>query len=261
VSEKRVRRERKETGEPPVSERSRRLAKVVGGIEGFRLWRDVEPPLVLRTRVTSLNRALRCGGVPGGMLGVLHGPSQGGKTLLLAELIHAAWASGGWGLFIDAECRATDLKWFNVVCGNLDEIAYYKPRTFEDCISKVEEFRAAFREAKKAGEVPETAFVVVGIDSINRLTPSTELEEFLKGKVEARGYPIRALMTSKWLDKLVPTLERDESFVFVQRESRKLDAMPGQKQYTVKGGIQAAANAAAKWIAERSYYYGTLGVK
>lgn len=231
MSEKRARRE------PPVSERTKALSKAVRGISGFQLWGEVEPPRIMRTRVTSLNRALRCGGIPGGMLGVLHGPSSGGKTLLLAELIYDAWASGGWGLFVDAECRGVDLKWFRVVCGHLDEVAYYKPVHYEDCIEKVEAFRRAFREAKEAGTVPEDAFVVIGVDSINRLSPSTELAEFLRGKVEARGYPLRAMMTSKWLDKLIPTLARDESVVFVQREGRRLDAQPGQKTYTVKGGV------------------------
>jgi RecA/RadA recombinase len=221
---------------PPVSERSRKMSKVLGGLSGFQLWSRVEAPRILRTRVTSLNRALRCGGIPGGMLGILHGPSQGGKTLLLAEILHAAWATGGWGLFVDAECRGVDLKWFGTICASLDEVAYLKPKTYEECIEKVEVFRRAFREAKEAGDVPPEAFVAIGVDSVNRLTPSTELEEFLKGRVEARGYPLRALMTSKWLDKLVPTLERDEVLAFVQREGKKLDAMPGQKQYTVKGG-------------------------
>lgn len=158
------------------------------------------------------------------------------NTLLLAEILHAAWATGGLGLFVDAECRAVDLKWFRAICGRLDEIAYFKPETYEKCIEKVEEFRRKFRTLKDAGDLPEGAFCVIGVDSINRLTPSTELEELLEGKVEARGYPLRAMLNSRWLDKLIPTLRRDEAFVFVQRESQKLDAQPGQKTYTVKGG-------------------------
>jgi RecA/RadA recombinase len=222
--------------DPPVSARSRKLSKAVRSIEGFQIWADLAPPLICPTRVTSLNRGMKCGGIPGGMLGVLHGPSQGGKTLLLAEILYDAWATGGWGLFVDAECRGVDLKWFAAICGDLSEVAYYKPRTYEECISKIEEFRGKFRKAKEAGDLPAGAFLAVGIDSVNRLTPSTELEELLKGTVAARGYPIRAMMTSRWLDKIIPTLERDEILVFIQRESQKLDAMPGQKQYTVKGG-------------------------
>lgn len=221
---------------PPISKRSQQLSKAVRSMEGFQLWSEIPPPMVCQTRITSLNRALKCGGIPGGMLGVVHGPSQGGKTLFVAEILYDAWATGGWGLFVDAECRAVDLKWFSTICGALDEVAYAKPRTYEDCIAKIEEFRAKFRKAKADGEIPESGFLAIGIDSVNRLTPSTELEELLKGKVEARGYPLRALLTSKWLDKIIPTLERDEILVFVQREGKRLDAMPGQKQYKVKGG-------------------------
>lgn len=221
---------------PPISERSKKLSKVVGSIDGFELWSEVKPPKICPTRITSFNRAIKCGGIPGGMLGVLHGPSSGGKTLLLAEFLYDAWVTGGWGLFVDAECRGVDLKWFSAICGNLSEVLYYKPRTYEDCIDRIEVFRKKFRDAKKNRDVPEGSFLAIGIDSVNRLTPGTELEEILKGKVEARGYPIRALLTSKWLDKIIPTLERDEILIFVQRESRKLDSMPGQRTYRVKGG-------------------------
>lgn len=71
---------------------------------------------------------------------------------------------------------------------------------------------------------------------MTRLAPSKELEELLKGEMKDRGFPLRALMTSRWLDRLIPTLERDEVVVFVTRESKNMDAMPGQKSYKVKGG-------------------------
>ena len=227
------------TVDPPMSDRSKRLSKLVRAIDGFQLWSSVEAPMVLRTGITSLNRATRVGGVVGGQLGVLHGPSQGGKSLLLAEIIRAAHATGGWGLFVDAECRATDLKWFHAICGALDEILYFKPQTFEKTIEKVEVFRRAFRIAKEKGEVPAGAVLCVGVDSISRLTPGDELAEFLKKspEVKARGYPLRALMISKWLDRLIPDLKRDEFVVFVQREGVNLDAAPGQRRYKVKGGV------------------------
>lgn len=221
---------------PKISARSKQMSKAIKSIDGFMLFEEVERPVIVPTRITSLNRALRCGGFPCQMLGVLHGPSQGGKTLLLAEIMHAAWAAGGWALFVDAESRAVDKKWYLCVIGNLGEVIYYRPKTFEDTIIKVEEFRAKFRAAKEAGEVHPDAPVVVGIDSINRLTPSNELKELLEGKAKERGYPIRALMTSKWLDKLIPDLGRDESIVFIQRESTNIGAQPGQKTWQVKGG-------------------------
>ena len=226
-----------------MSERSKKLSRAVSSIDGFQLWSTVEHPLVMRSRITSLNRAMKCGGIPGGMLGVLHGPSQGGKTLLLAELLYDAWRTGGWGLFADAECRAVDLRWFRAICGAIEEIAYFKPQTFELAISRIQEFRGKFRAAKKAKDVPENAFLVIGVDSINRLTPATELDEILEGKVAPRGYPLRALLTSKWLDKIIPTLERDEVVVFVQREGRKMDVKPGQKTWTLKGGSAIAYDA------------------
>lgn len=223
--------------DPPVSDRSAVLSKLTKSVSDFRLWSDVEAPMVLRTSITSLNRAMKIGGVCAGMLGVLHGPSQGGKTLLVSEILRAVETTGGLGLFVDAECRGVDLKWFEAICGNLPEILYYKPRTFEEFVKRVQEFRAAFRAAKDAGELPEGAMLGIGVDSLNRLAPKDELEELLKkGQIAGRKYPLRAMLIGAWLDGMIPTLERDEVIVGVLREGENLDAMPGQKKYKVKGG-------------------------
>lgn len=222
--------------DPPVSDRAAVLARLTRSVKDFQLWENVEAPMILRTRITSLNRAMRVGGVCAGMLGVLHGPSQGGKTLLVSEILRAVEATGGMGLFADAECRGVDLKWFNAVCGNLESIVYYKPRTFEEFVDRVQAFRRSFREAKNAGELPETAMLGVGVDSLNRLCPADELATLIKGKVEGRKYPLRAMLIGAWLDGLVPTLEKDEVVVGVLREGENLEAMPGQRKWKVKGG-------------------------
>jgi hypothetical protein len=226
--------------DPPVSDRAAVLERLTKSVNDFKLWGEVEPPMILRTRITSLNRATRIGGVCGGMLGILHGPSQGGKTLAVSEFLHAVERTGGLGLFADAECRGVDLKWFEAVCGELAAIVYYKPRTFEEFVGRVQSFRKTFREAKDAGELPEGAMLGLGIDSLNRLCPKDELKILLDGKkgehVEGRRYPLRAMLIGAWLDSLIPTLERDEVVVGVLREGENLDAMPGQKTYKVKGG-------------------------
>jgi hypothetical protein len=223
--------------DPPVSPRTAVLAKLTKSVSDFKLWGDVVAPEVLRTGVVSLNRAMRIGGVSAGMLGVLHGPSQGGKTLLVSEILRSVAATGGLGLFVDAECRGVDVKWFEAICGDLAEILYYKPQTFEEFVGRVQEFRAAFREAKDAGHLPETSFLGIGVDSLNRLCPANELKDLLKKKkVEGRRYPLRAMLISAWLDGIIPTLAGDEVLAVVLREGENLDAMPGQRQYRVKGG-------------------------
>lgn len=230
-------RKRRVLADPPLSARSKVLADLTKSVGDFKLWSKVEAPDVLRTRITSLNRAMRIGGLSAAMLGILHGPSQGGKTVLVSEILRAVHATGGLGLFVDAECRGVDLKWFEAVCGEIAEIVYYKPRTFEECVNRVQAFRKAFRGAKKSGALPPTAMLGVGVDSLNRLCPRDELEELLKkGKVEGRKYPLRAMLISSWLDGVIPTLEPDEIFVGVLREGENLDAMPGQRKYKVKGG-------------------------
>lgn len=228
---------------PKLSDRAKVMKKHLKGFSSKDIWENVQRPITVKTRITSLNRALGIGGFTCGMIGVLHGPSQGGKSLLLSELIAAALATGGWGLFIDAEARAVDLKWYSCIVGDLSTAFYSRPETFEDCIAKIEEYRQGFRSAKEAGDVPQGAILLIGVDSINRLIPRNELKEIMDGKVEARGYPLRALLTSKWLDKLVPTLKPDESFVLIQRESTRMDAMPGQRTWKVKGGVSIGYDA------------------
>lgn len=229
---------------PPVSARSAVLSRITKSVKDFELWSKVKAPMVLRTSITSLNRAMRIGGVCAGMLGVVHGPSQGGKTLLASEILRAIEATGGLGLFVDAESRGVDLKWFTAICANLDSILYYKPKTFEEFVGRVQEFRTAFRTAKDAGELPPTAMLGIAVDSLNRLTPKDELKILIEGKgkgkdgdhVDGRKYPLQAMFIASWLGTLIPTLELDEVVVVVLREGVNMDAMPGQRQYTVKGG-------------------------
>jgi RecA/RadA recombinase len=240
--------------DPPVSDRAGVLAGLTKSVKEFKLWADVVAPMVLRLGITSVNRAMKIGGVSAGMLGVVHGPSQGGKTLFVSEVLRAVAETGGLGMFCDAECRGVDLKWFEAICGELAEILYYKPRTFEEFVARVQEFRTAFRKAKDAGALPAGAMLGIGVDSLNRLTPKDELKILLEGKgkgkggdhVEARKYPLRAMFIGSWLDTLIPTLEPDEAIVVVLREGENLDAMPGQKKYKVKGG--KAPGYDAGWI-------------
>lgn len=238
------------------SDRGAALREAIDGLEGFRLWSDVTQPLILPTCITSLNRATCCGGIPGGQVGVLHGPSNGGKSLLAAEILRAAKDGGasdnperyGWGAMIDAENRAVDKKWYSAICGDLSQLFYDAPKTYEAAIAGIAKIRNRFRTAKNDGKIGDQAMLAVVVDSVNRLTPQDELEQFLKdNKVKAREFPLRALLTSKWLDKLTPTLEPDEIIVLILRESRRLDAKPGQRTWQVKTGNTAQYDAG--WVA------------
>lgn len=222
---------------PPKTDRAKKLVKALGSTEGLKVWSEVKAPPSLRTGITSFNRALDSGGPPGGMLGVVHGPSQGGKTVLVSEILRSAAASGGMALLGDAECRSKDLRWFRAICGDfIDEIAYCKPKTYQHWVKIVEDFRGKFRELKDDGTLPPEAMLAIAIDSIDRLVPEEELEESKKGEMKARGYPLRAMLNDKWFGRILPNLGPDEVLVAVVRESTKLDPKPGQKTYRVRGG-------------------------
>ena len=223
------------------------IAKAMGKVSSVGAWSKTEPPRVLRTCVTSLNRGFRIGGIPTGMVGVFHGPSQGGKTILGTEVLRAAVATGGFGLLCDTEMRSNDMDWFKALHGSealdlifrwpeIDEKGDEEPRTYQSCVDKVQKVRKIFRKLKEDNEIPEEAFFAFVVDSIDRLIPEEELEDFEKNGIKGRGYPLRAMMNSLWLDKLVNTLRKDEVAVFIVRESTKIDAGPYQRKWKMRGG-------------------------
>lgn len=218
------------------------IAKAMGKITSVGKWSETEQPRVLRTNVTSLNRGFRIGGIPTGMVGIFHGPSQGGKTILGTEVLRAAAATGGFGLLCDTEMRSNDVDWFVSLHGaDAIEKIYRWPeteeeRTYQSCVAKVEKVRKIFRALKADGTLPPEAIFAFVVDSIDRLMPEEELAEFEKNGLRSRGYPIRAMMNSNWLDLLINTLRKDEVAVWIVRESTKLDAGPYQRKWKMRGG-------------------------
>lgn len=233
---------------PQLSKRAERLRKLTEQVKGFQVWSQVERPPVVRTGITSFNRAMKCGGVPGGQLGIIHGPSASGKTLLVAEILRSVVSAGGMGHYFDVEKRAVDIDWYKAVCkGHLDEIGYHRPYTFEECGETFKLLQSDFREAKKSGDIPETALLCMAVDSVDRLRPKSLADEYEKdGKVVARGYPIKAAMLADWLGKFMPDLGCDEIVLFVMREAVNINAKPGQKTWRVRGGEGATYDAGWK---------------
>lgn len=223
---------------PVISSRAERLKKLTEKVEGLKVWSQVQRPPVVRTNVTSLNRLMNCGGIPGGQLGIIHGPSSSGKTLLVSEILRAVTAAGGLGYYFDIEKRAVDIDWYQAVCREcLDEIGYHRVTIFEECTEKFELFRQDFRDAKKSGDIDPGGILCIAIDSVDRLRPKAMADEYQKdGKVAARGYPVKAAMLADWLAKFTPTMENDEIILFVMREGVNINAKPGQKTWRVRGG-------------------------
>lgn len=218
------------------------IAKAMGRVSAVGQWAKTEPPRPLRTCITSLNRAFRIGGIPTGQIGICHGPSQGGKTILGTEILRAAVATGGFGLLCDTERRSNDIDWFAALHGQQVVESIYRwpegdePSTYQSCVEKVEKARAIFRKLKTDKDLPAEAVFAFVVDSIDRLVPEEELEDFQKNGIKGRGYPLRAMMHGLWMDKLVNTLRKDEVAVFVVREGTKLDAGQYEAKWKMRGG-------------------------
>jgi hypothetical protein len=165
------------------------------------------------------------GGWPVERFSLVHGPSNGGKTIFILGLIGSFIELGFPVLFIDAE-RTTPIEWVRELLGPLlDSPIFFarKPESYEQTIAEVRDFLTTVAKLNasrlKAGMTPLSALVVV--DSLRKLVPQDLLAEIMKaekedaervagGKVKAgrdRGAQIKAKMNAAWMDEVVPLLE------------------------------------------------------
>jgi len=135
--------------------------------------RKIEVDSVLSTGSTLLDlnisgKRRRGGGIPGGIVVEMYGPSSSGKTALLAEICASAQALGGQSKIQDPEARL-DKEYARIYDLKLDPEDYSRPDTVEEVFNAVQIWKP--RDPSKIN--------VLGTDSLAAL--STELEMSPKG--------------------------------------------------------------------------------
>lgn len=205
------------------------LGKGVGAIR----FADKADSIIVPTVLPGFNRAIRCGGAPMNCIAAIHGPSKGGKTAFCLALMRSFQLQAHFGVYIDAE-HTLD-KRFVSECGvDPSQMEYVAPLTYEETTSKVEQYIKNFRDGRDKGKIHPNRCLLFVVDSINKLVPENELEELSK---VGKGYPLRALMNTVWLDRLTPIVgSLPILFVALAHEKVKVDAKPFEKKYRVKGG-------------------------
>jgi hypothetical protein len=214
---------------PDISEELGVLVKDTGSI----MLADKEDSVIVPTRFLGYNRANRTGGSPTSCISLIHGPSQGGKTAFLLGLCSSFQAQGHFAFFADAE--HTVEKKLPIYCRvDPNQLPYLAPRTYEQTTKAIEKLISNFEKGRDKGVIDKNRCLLIGVDSITKLVPEEELKELSK---VGKGYPLRAMMNTAWLDKLTPVVgSLPIHFAVLAHEKVKLDAAPFEKKYTIKGG-------------------------
>jgi recombination protein RecA len=184
------------------------------------------------------------GGVPGGRLTEIYGPSASSKSLLGTNLLFGCQKLGGVPILIDSE-NAINKEFIQKAShADLKKIVRYTPETLEKCFHVMYRAIEHVRSNKKYAEAP----IVIVYDSISvspcaREFRETELpddftkEQFKKivGGNEQPGE--RAKICSKELRKLNTIMEENNVSVVIMNQIRdKIGVMYGNPETTAGGG-------------------------
>lgn len=215
---------------PDIREELSILGKGIGSIRLSQKKDSVIVPTIL----PGFNRAIRTGGAPTSCMTLIHGPSKSGKTALCLGFARSFQLQGHFVVYVDAE-HSLDKK-FATECGvDDDQMELILPRTYEETTERVEKLINNFEEGRKKKRISKNRCLLLVVDSINKLVPEDELAKMAE---VGKGYPLRALMNTVWLDRLTPIVASlPILFVALAHEKTKIDAKNFEKKYTVKGGV------------------------
>lgn len=192
----------------------------------------------VRTRVPSFNRAVVLGGAPLGCVYAVHGPYGGGKSTFCALLLDSFVREGHIGLYIDAE-HTVSKKWFVELGLNASSFFFKRPTYFEEITNEIDEMIESFDRLKDSGELEDDKALIIIIDTVNKLTPEKEYDQFRKLGAEAMEKGLarfRGLMLQTWLDHMTPIVgSRDIALVCIAQERENKNAKLWEDDFTVKG--------------------------
>jgi len=184
------------------------------------------------------------GGVPGGRLTEIYGPSASSKSLLGTNLLFGCQKLGGVPVLIDSENAVNKDFIKKASHADLNKILRYTPETLEDC------FHTMYRVIDKVRSKPgyEEKPLVIIYDSISvspckREFRETDLpedysKEQFKRIVGGNEQPgERAKICSKELRKLNTVMEENNVSVVIMNQIRdKIGVMYGSPETTAGGG-------------------------
>jgi RecA/RadA recombinase len=162
------------------------------------------------------------GGLPGGIVVEIFGPSSHGKTLLVVEICASAVAKGGLAEFDDPEGRL-DKEYARLTNGLdlSDKGKYRRSKTVEEVFEYVEEWE----EEEGSGEID-----VTGVDSLAALSTKTEMED------EDKRGQMKAKKMSESLRKNALKLAQKRKLLVCTNQIRQGSTPQGMPKEVVPGG-------------------------
>jgi len=209
------------------------LSVLTEKVEGAIHLADLADTQIVPTIFPGLNRASQVGGVPVSCSMLVHGPSGEGKSAFAFGTCASFQRQGHFTFLIDAEHTA-EKKFAGELGVDKDQMIIYRPQTYEGTTKRVEKLINNFKKGRDSGKIHQNRCLLIVVDSITKLVPEKELEDF--GKV-GKGYPIRALLNTAWIDRLTPVVaSMPILFMMIAHEKIKIDASPWEDSIRIKGG-------------------------
>lgn len=182
------------------------------------------------------------GGIPGGKLTEIYGPSSSAKSLFGANILFGCQKMGGAGILLDCENSANKEFIKKASHCDLAKIIRYTPQSLEEVFSKMYSVIEKIRDKNK--EIP----IVIVYDSIGVSPSARELREVdlpenydkatykrIVGGNEQPGE--RAKICSREFRKLNSVMEKTSATVVILNQTRdKIGVMYGNPETTAGGG-------------------------
>lgn len=191
---------------------------------------------------------LGVGGWPTDRFGLIHGPSNEGKTTFVLGLMRSFLTLDHPAAFIDAE-RSTPKQYARQLMGEWYDSPGFRamyPTTFEATVDAVRKWAEALGNAREKGLVDKDTTGILVLDSIRKLVPARLLEKLLKegseGDPEAtdwrgrkkkgagvdgmsgRANQYKAALNAAWMDELTVLLAQTGTcLVAIGREYEATD--------------------------------------
>jgi RecA/RadA recombinase len=235
---------RKKPGAPAEGPKMSALAKrfaEVGAKPARSVLIEIE---AVPTRFIQFDWATRIGGWPIRRCGVVHGPSNEGKTLFMIGLCGSFVEAGHIADLVDAE-RTTTTTWCRELLGDTalnERFTARRPDTFEQCVDGTRDLHRLVKQMRLDGELPQGTSVLTVIDSLRKLVPEDIFKKIAKhgaggekGSVDGMGgraAQIRAAMNAAWLDELIPLVDEcGTSWSAIARETEDPNADVWDKKF------------------------------
>jgi len=186
----------------------------------------------------------RVGGWPIDRVGLVHGPSNHGKTIFCHGLGLSFLRRHHMYCLVDAE-MTTPITWCETLLGSYtdaDGFLASRPSSYEETCDDIRRTAEGLADARAKGRVERDTTALFVIDSIRKLVPKNLMARIEKhgadgkdGSVDGyggRAAQLKAALNAAWLDELVPLMYHTGcAILFVGRESDDVNASARDRQF------------------------------